>query len=93
MIFGIMTCGSLLTHSLALFHCFTKNKNVFLCSSNNTILFKFHRRVIQILNAWVLDFMSASAMIQKSFNAKFYAEIDFLIGYFMSPLLMLTSEA
>ena len=35
--------------------------------------------------------MSALAMVaEKSFNSKFTAKIDFLIGYLMVPLLLLT---
>ena len=48
-----------------------------------------------LMNVW-RDFrlsMSALATMEgKSFNAKFTAEIDFPIGYFMVPLLMPTVE-
>ena len=37
--------------------------------------------------------MSAlAALAGKTFNGEFTAKIDFPIGYFMLPLLMLTSE-
>ena len=41
-----------------------------------------------------LDFpMSALATVaRKSFNGKFTAKIDFPVGHFMLPLLMLTLE-
>ena len=33
-----------------------------------------------------------ATVVGKNFNGKFTAEIDFPIGYFMLPLLMLTLE-
>ena len=68
------------------------------CSLNHTILFKFHySRWYKhfVRNVW-RDFrllMSALPTVAgNSFNGKFTAKIDFSIGYFILPLLMLTME-
>ena len=68
-----------------------------LCSLDHTILFKFHFHMVQtfLRNVW-RDFrlpMSAlETVARKSFNGKFTAKIEFPIGHFMLPLLMLTLE-
>ena len=75
---------------------FVKKLNIS-CSLDHTILFKFHWHVEQTFerNIW-RDFrllMSALATVaRKSFNGKFTAKVDFPIGHFMLPLLMLTLE-
>ena len=68
-----------------------------MCNLDHAVLFKFHKHVVQTplkgcMNGFKFP-MSALAMVeQKSFNGKFTAKIDFPIGYFILPLLMLTLE-
>ena len=67
-------------------------------SLDRTISFKFRHHKVQILinsnNVWrdFIDFqMSAIAtVVGESFNGKLTAKIDFLMGYFILPSLMLT---
>ena len=68
------------------------------CSLDHTILFQFYEHVVQtffLRNVW-RDFrlsMSALATVtRKSSNSKFTVKIDFPIGHFMLPLLMLILE-
>ena len=63
----------------------------------HTILFKFHQHVAKYLSNRVLrDFrlpMSALATVaEEIFNGIFTAKIDFPLGHFTLPLLMLTLE-
>ena len=64
------------------------------CSLNHTILFKFHNGSF-LRNVWRdlrLPMSALATVVRKSFDGKFTAKIDFLIGNFMLSLLMLTLE-
>ena len=68
---------------------------IFFPGLDTTILFKFHRHVVQtfLRNVWRdlrLPMSELATVAGKSFNGKFTAKIDFPIGHFMLPLLMLT---
>ena len=75
---------------------FVKRRSISGCL-NHRILFKFYENVEPLFfrNAW-RDFrlpMSAlAAVVRKSFNRKITWKLDFLIGNFMLPVLMLTLE-
>ena len=66
-----------------------------LCSLDHTILFKVHWHMAQTIFRECMERLPMSALAtvaRKSFNGKFTTKIDFPIGHFMLPLLVLTLE-
>ena len=93
-IFGTLKDGGLKINILALNICFSYRNDF---QNFIPILFKFHQHVIQIRIKYYMEkletLLSALAMLaQMSFDLKVSSKIDFPIGHFMLPFLMLTLD-
>ena len=71
---------------------FVKKLQIYCCLDHTILSFSLAYGTNNVWRDFRLPMSALATVARKSFNGKFTAKIDFPIGHFMLPLLMLTLE-